>query len=104
MRIVCSQQTILVKYHVLVVIFEKQQHLKLSLLQIIGGAFWVKAFVCLILFFTSHQQSCSYVGTGLPVLNQYLVRINVSCSRTQRSDAGEARIRRPSVSSQALYN
>ena len=27
--------------------------------------------VCLIWFFTSHQQSFSYVGTGLPVLNQY---------------------------------
>ena len=28
-------------------------------------------FVCLILFFTSHQQSFSYKGTGLPGLNQY---------------------------------
>ena len=28
-------------------------------------------FVCLILFFTSHQQSFSYIGTGLPGLNQY---------------------------------
>ena len=27
-------------------------------------------FVCLILFFTSHQQSFSYKGTGLPGLNQ----------------------------------
>ena len=35
----------------------------------------------------------SYVGTGLPGLNQYLARINVSCSRTQCSDAGEARTR-----------
>ena len=26
---------------------------------------------CLIWFFTSHQQSFSYVGTGLPRLNQY---------------------------------
>ena len=35
------------------------------------------------------QQSFSYVGTGLPGLNQYLARINVSCSRSQPSDAGE---------------
>ena len=28
-------------------------------------------FVCLIWFLTSHQQSFSYVGTGLPGLNQY---------------------------------
>ena len=53
------------------------------------------------LVFTSHQQSFSYVGTGLPGLNQYLARINVSCSRTQRSKADEARTRGPSISSQA---
>ena len=34
-------------------------------------------FVCLIWFFTSNQQSFSYIGTGLPGLNQYLARINV---------------------------
>ena len=28
-------------------------------------------FVCLFWFFTSHQQSFSYIGTGLPGLNQY---------------------------------
>ena len=56
------------------------------------------------LFFTSHQQSFSYVGTGLPGLNQYKARINVSCSRTQHSDAGKARTPDPSVSSQALYH
>ena len=28
-------------------------------------------------FFTSHQQSFSYKGTGLPGLNQYQARINV---------------------------
>ena len=28
-------------------------------------------FVCLIWFYTSHPQSFSYVGTGLPGLNQY---------------------------------
>ena len=27
-------------------------------------------FVCLICFFTSHKQSFSYVGTGLPGLKQ----------------------------------
>ena len=35
------------------------------------------SFACLIWFFTSHQQSFSYKGTGLPGLNQYLARINV---------------------------
>ena len=28
-------------------------------------------FVCLIRFFTSHQQSFRHIGTGLPGLNQY---------------------------------
>ena len=51
-----------------------------------------------------HQQSFSYAGTGLPGLNQYQARINVSCSRPQGSDAGEARTRSLSVSSQALYH
>ena len=31
---------------------------------------WLILF-CLIWFFTSHQQSFSYIGTGLPGLNQY---------------------------------
>ena len=56
----------------------------------------------MIWFFTSHQQTFSYVGTGLPWLNQYKAMINVSCSRTQRSDAGEARTCSPSVSKRAL--
>ena len=37
------------------------------------------------------QQIFSYTGTGLPRLNHYLARINVSCSRTQHSDSGQAR-------------
>ena len=49
-----------------------------------------------------YQQSFSYVGTDLLRLNQS--RINVSCSRTQHTDAGEAQARGPSVSSQALYH
>ena len=52
----------------------------------------------------SHQQSFKYVGTGLPGLNQYLARIYVSCTRTQGSDACEARTPGSSVSSQALYH
>ena len=55
-------------------------------------------------FFTSHEQSFSYKGMGLPGLNQDKARINVSCSRTQRSDAGDALTQGPSVSSQALYH
>ena len=43
----------------------------------------------------------SGVGGGKPVLSTgYLV----SCSRTQRSASGEARIRNPSISGQALYH
>ena len=57
-----------------------------------------------IWFFTSHQQSFSYVGTSIPGLNRYKARINVSCSRTQRSDAGEARTPGQSVLSQVLYH
>ena len=34
-------------------------------------------FVCLIWFFTFHQQSFSYKGTGLPGLSQCQARINV---------------------------
>ena len=41
---------------------------------------------------------------GFPGLNQYQARNNVSYSRTQHSDAGEAKTRGPSVSSQALYH
>ena len=62
---------------------------------------------CLFVWFDSlcrSQQFFSYVGTGLPGLNQYWARINESWSRTQCSNAGEARIRNPSVLSQALYH
>ena len=59
----------------------------------------------LIWFFTSTQQSFSYAGrVFLGWTSTKLARINVSCSRTQHSDAGEARTRGPSVSSQALYH
>ena len=50
----------------------------------------------------SHQQAFSYVGAGLPGMNQYLARINVS--RTQHSDDSEAPTRDPSFLSQALYH
>ena len=64
----------------------------------------MKNYVCLFDSLCPDQQSLSYVGTGIPVLNQYKVRVNVFCSRTQCSDAREARIRGPSVSCQALYH
>ena len=52
------------------------------------GPNFVCLFVCLFdCFFMSHQQSFSYVRTGLLGLNQYYARINLSCSRTQRSKA-----------------
>ena len=56
----------------------------------------------LILYVPS--RSFSYIGKGLPGLNQYKARTNVSCSRTQRGDAGEARTHGLLVSSQALYH
>ena len=59
-------------------------------------------YVYFIGFFVFHQLSFSYVGMALPGFNQYKARINVSCSRTQGSDAGEARTPGPSVSSEAL--
>ena len=43
MRIVC-QQTILIKYHALFVIFEKAANFEIVVLQIIGGALWVNVF------------------------------------------------------------
>ena len=36
-----------------------------------GQYFFVDLFVCLIRLITSHQQSFSYKGTGLPGLIQY---------------------------------
>ena len=38
------------------------------------------------------NENTGYGGAGLPVLNQYSARINVSCSSAQGSDAGEVRI------------
>ena len=37
----------------------------------VGTIVLVRLILFLILFFTSHQQSFSYKGTGLPGLNQY---------------------------------
>ena len=59
-------------------------------------------FVCLFDSLRTSQQFFSYIRMGLPGLNQYLARINVSCSGTQHSDADEAGTRSLSVSSQAL--
>ena len=48
MRIVC-QQTILMKYHALLVIFENAAKFEnCRLLQIIGGALWVKDLIITI--------------------------------------------------------
>ena len=46
----------------------------------------------------------SEIRTGIPGLNQYQARINVSCSRTQHNEAGEAQTRGPLRSSQGLYH
>ena len=58
-------------------------------------------FACL---FGRSQQCFSYVRPGLPDAYQYEARINVSWSRTQHIKADEARICKPSVSSQTLYH
>ena len=42
----------------------------------------LKFFVLFDLILYVSSTIFSYVGTGLPGLNQYLARINVSCSRT----------------------
>ena len=61
--------------------------------------FFGRSFCC---SFDLIQQLFSYVWTDLPLLNHYEARINVTCSRTQRSDADEARTRNWSVSRYAL--
>ena len=63
-----------------------------------------RGFFCLFDFLRPSQQSFSYVGMGIPGLNQYSARINVSCPRTQHSGGGKAQTHGPSVSSQALYH
>ena len=57
-------------------------------------------------FYSLHpsQQFFSYVWKGLPVLNQYKARINVSCSRALCSDASKVRTGIPSISNQAFYH
>ena len=53
---------------------------------------------CFFVWFDSlrpSQQFFSYVVMGLLGLNKYEARINVSCSRTQRSDASEAGTHNP---------
>ena len=59
---------------------------------------------CLIWFFTTHQQSFSYVGQIF--LGWTSTKLGQMClaQGLQGSDACEARTRAPSVSSQALYH
>ena len=71
--------------------------MKLHVCDIVLPAVWFDSL-------RSSQQFFCYVRTGLPWLNQYQARINVSCSMTQRSDAGEAQTLNPSISREALYH
>ena len=48
-----------------------QNMMRYMILQYVSGRQMLICFVCLICFFTSHQRSLSYKGTGLPGLNQY---------------------------------
>ena len=68
----------------------------------IGAVFFVSSFD--LITYVPVNNFFSYVGTGLPGLNQHLSGINVSCSRTQHSAAGEAQTCNPSILSQALYH
>ena len=59
---------------------------------------------CLIWFFTSTKQSFSYAGRFFLGLTSTKLGEMCLAQGPQRSDAGEARTRYPSVSSQALYH
>ena len=68
---------------------------------------WLILITAIFVWFDSlhpRQQFFSFVGMGLPGLNQYLARINVSCSRTTRQWRRLGSNPRPLVSSQALYH
>ena len=72
MRIVC-QQTILMKYHALFVIFEKRQIFNRRLLQIIGGALWVKVGVVITKGNQRRVQQCErslYLSQALHITNK----------------------------------
>ena len=61
--------------------------------------------ICLIWFFTSRQQSFNELcSDGSSWIEPVLSYDYMSCSRTQRTDAFEARNRGPLVSSKALYH
>ena len=60
--------------------------------------------VLLIWFFTSTQQSFSYAGRFFLGLTSTKLGLMCLAQGPQGSDAGEARTRYPSVSSQALYH
>ena len=67
---------------------------------------WFAVFVLSVWFdsLRPSQQSFSYVGMGLPGMNQYYARINVSYSMTRRSDSDEAGNRGPLASSSQCLN
>ena len=56
----------------------------------------IQVFLFFVWFDSLHpsQHFFTYVGKGLPGFNHYKARINVSYSRTQSSDAGEARTKK----------
>ena len=59
---------------------------------------------CLILFFTSQSLIFHLCLDGASWAGRELSKKNVSCSRTQHNDTGEAQTRGLSVSSQAIYH
>ena len=63
-----------------------------------------ESMLCLIWFFMSQSTLFQLCRDRSSWVEPVLSRINVSCSRTQRSDASEAPTPNPSVSSQALYH
>ena len=56
----------------------------------------------LILYVTVNNFQLCRDGTSWAEPGEYLAGINMSCSRTQHSDAGEAQTRNSSISRQAL--
>ena len=69
-----------------------------------GGRWGGESDLFDLILYVSVNNFFVYVGLGFHGLNQYLARIDVSCSRTQHNDDSEARTCNPSVWSEALYH
>ena len=68
------------------------------------GCIHAHDFACLILFFAYQSTIFQLCEDGSSWVEPVLSKINVSCSRTQRSDACEARTGNTTALSEALFN